>query len=311
MIDFNEGKLNSTIEKSFKIGVRYLSLVKKRFYNFLETNNHSIEDSALDAITSLFIKDGTGNLPIRKAYDNWKPPIKTEEEFNFFLHKIVANRIEQHISKLLRESDPLFNSILNSVNYLIKKNGYRKTKYFGVIYIVETGTAKISNKVISPDVFYLIPALYFYNDKNLLRNLFSYLKEETNFFPAIPLNALILKYKKLKSSGFYYPDKIDSCAKTFELNESLKKGLAAAKNKLDNSYVKKKKLTEEESQKIFNALKDICEDLVNGGVNPGLYEYLKPYYCEISMEDYKVKYHNIIEYLFKVMKSKIAEKLGQ
>ncbi|MDO8550671.1 MAG: hypothetical protein Q7S39_11055, partial [Ignavibacteria bacterium] len=264
------------------------------------------EDLAIDAIATLFTKD---DLPIKKAFDNWQPPIKTEEEFLFFLNKVVANRVEQHITQLLKESDPLFPTILNSVNYLIKKNGNAKTKYLGSIYIIESGANKISGKIINRESFDLIPAEQFSESKILLQNLFFYIKTETDFFPAIPLNVLVYRFKELKTSGYIFNDKVESPVRTYEINEFVKKGLAAVEGKLRGTYVANSKLTKNDAQKFFKALKDISEDLKDGGVNSGLYEYLKPYYEDLSVEDYKEKYHNILEYLFKVMRNTIAEEL--
>ncbi len=309
MFEFNEGNLNPHIEKSFRIAVQYLRSIHQRIYKLLNYNENTIEDLAIDAIASLFIQNGNNELPIKKAFDNWQPPVKTEEEFLFFLNKVIANRVEQHITHLLKEADPLFSTIFNSVNYLIKKNGNAKTKYLGSIYIIESGLKKINGRVINQDSFDLIPAKQFTENYMLLKNLFFYIKTETDFFPAIPLNTLVQRFKELKTSGYHFADKVESPAKTYEINELVSKGLAAAKEKLNDTYVMKKKLSQDEAQNLFKALKDISEDLKDGGVNPGMYEYLKPYFEVLSIEDYKKKYHNILEYLFKVMRSTIAEEL--
>ena len=306
MFEFNESNLNPSIEKSFRIAVHYLRSIHAKVYNLLIQNENTVEDLAIDAIATLFAKD---DLPIKKSFDNWQPPIKTEEEFLFFLNKVVANRVEQHITHLLKESDPLFSTILNSVNYVIKKNGNAKTKYMGSIYIIESGLSKITGKVINRESLDLIPASQFSESKILLQNLFFYIKTETDFFPAIPLNALVYRFKELKTSGYHFDDKIESPARTYEINEFVKKGLAAVEGKLHGTYVANNKLTKKDAQKFFKALKDISEDLKDGGVNSGLYEYLKPYYEDLSIDDYKEKYHNILEYLFKVMRNTIAEEL--
>ena len=309
MFELNEGNLNPYIEKSFKIAIQYLRSIHQRVYKLLNYNENTVEDLAIDAIAQLFIKNGDDDLLIKKAFDNWNPPIKTEEEFSFFLNKVTANRVEQHITHLLKESDPLFSTILNSVNYLIKKNGNGKTRYLGSIYIIETGTKKINGKVINQESFDLIPASQFSEDKRFLQNLFFYIKTETDFFPAIPLNALVYRFKELKTSGYHFTDKVESPARIYEINEFVKKGLAAVEGKLQGTYVANNKLTKKDAQKFFKALKDISEDLKDGGVNSGLYEYLKPYFDDLSVEDYKKKYHNILEYLFKVMRSTIADEL--
>lgn len=309
MEEFREGNLNPAIEKSFKIAVHYLRSIHRRVYTHLQYKENTIEDLAIDAIASLFIKNGSEELQIKKAFDDWQPQIKTEEEYSFFLNKVVANRVEQHLTHLLKESDPLFATILNSVNYLIKKNKNAKAKYLGTVYIIESGIWKINGKVINQNSFDSIPASEFSDDNKLLQNLFSYIKTETEFFPAIPLNALVLRFKELKISGYINSDRVESHARIYELNEFIKKGLAAVEGKLYGTYVVHKKITRKEAQIFFKALKDIAGDLKDGGVNRGLYEYIKPHFDELSFEDYKKRYHNTLKYMFKVMRSTIADEL--
>lgn len=54
------------------------------------------------------------------------------------------------------------------------------------------------------------------------------------------------------------------------------------------------------------ALNNIAIDLQDGGINIGLHKYLLDQFENASFEDYKQKYQNVFEYLFKVLKKEIA-----
>ena len=56
-------------------------------------------------------------------------------------------------------------------------------------------------------------------------------------------------------------------------------------------------------------LKSLATDLGDGGINPCLYKYLAPYISGLTKEEYQRKYHNILEYLLKQLKRKIAKEL--
>ena len=73
----------------------------------------------------------------------------------------------------------------------------------------------------------------------------------------------------------------------------------------------KEKLDYQEQKAFESALKEMASDLSDGGINPGLYHYLFPHLSGLSEIEYKTKYHNILEYLLKVMKNNIAEKLTE
>ena len=68
-------------------------------------------------------------------------------------------------------------------------------------------------------------------------------------------------------------------------------------------------LTEEFKSK--SSLEDLAKDLKDGGIAPGLYKYVLANYPGLDEQLYKEKYHNIIEYLLKVLKQQIAEQLVQ
>ena len=95
------------------------------------------------------------------------------------------------------------------------------------------------------------------------------------------------------------------------MDELVNLALESALKKLENSYTAKSKLNELESNSLRSALTDISEDMKNGGINPGLYEYLSPYINDLSKEAYKDNYHNILEYLIKVTKGVIADNLKE
>ncbi len=137
----------------------------------------------------------------------------------------------------------------------------------------------------------------------------NYLKSETDYFPAIPLNELVLRLKYLNFSGFKKPDGSLDRIIEIELDEIVNSGLDSTLDKLKNSYLITQKLSEREYKVFKKALIDMADDLKNGGVNPGLYKYLLEYWINLNMEEYQNRYHNIIEYLLKTLKENIAEEL--
>ncbi|MCZ2085293.1 MAG: hypothetical protein LC112_13585, partial [Flavobacteriales bacterium] len=172
--------INNLVEICFKIALSHLRFNYKKVQRIILRDEISLEDIAIDSITSLFERDQMGCFKnILEPFNSWQPPIKTEEEALFFLTKLVQKRADQHISHLLRESDPLFSKLADSVNYLLKKYSYRKTSYFGTIFIINSLTENISGKTIPIEEFEKLPAKLFTEKKNLLQNIFLYLNSET------------------------------------------------------------------------------------------------------------------------------------
>ncbi len=272
----------------------------------------SLDDLAIDSIARLFaISPESKKAPIQTGFLNWQPKITNEDEAIYFINKVVSNRVDQHINKPLRNSDPFFAKILTTVEHYIKKSNCKKINYFGRIYVVNENIFEITDTVINDDEFSNLPANLFLGNKDLFSKLFKYLNQETEYFPAIPLNSLVYKLKQLNAQSFVASEITASPLPQIEISEIICAGLNSTLIKLETGYVVKNKISVEDGELLKKALTDIAEDLKNGGVNPGLYKYLQSHSKELSKEEYQQKYHNILEYLLKLMRNKVGEMLEE
>jgi hypothetical protein len=276
----------------------------------LISDSLSLEDLAIDSIARLFaVSPEYNKTPIENAFHNWQPKITNDDEAIYFINKIVSNRVEQHINKILRNSDPFFKKILTTLEHYIIKSNCKKLNHFGRICVVNEDIFEITDTVISDDEFSVLPSGLFLDFRNLLSKLFSYLKNETKNFPAIPLNSLVYKLKYLNAQSFKASEITSSPLQQIEISEIVCAGLNSTLNKLETNYIAKYKISSEDGELLKKALTDIAEDIKNGGVSPGLHKYLQEYSKELSKEEYYQKFHNILEYLLKLMKNEIGEML--
>lgn len=306
----SRGELKKLVEICIKISIKYLHFVHKKLHRLLSSDEMKLDDIAIDAISSLFVPDQQSNtIVLIHSASKWESKIKTEDDALYFINKVVSKRTEQHISYLLKESDPIFSRILDTIKYRIKKQGYHKVHHLGMSYIVELEEHFEEKQWISVEEFRRLPSSVFSDHRTLFEDLFDYLRNETNYYPAIPLNALVMKLKDLRVSLFIHRDIEDSLEESMDINFILNSAYTETSNKIDSAYRSKGKLSEKDVEAMKLALKDILNDLRDGGINPGLFNYLKTYKQNLEQDDYQNRYHNILEYLVKVMRNKIAEKL--
>ena len=271
-----------------------------------------IEDLAISAIAPLFCRESENQvLPIIREFNSWQPPIQTEADALFFLNKVISGRVEQHISYLLKEADPFFAKILDSVNHLIRKGGYKKTHYLGRKYIVHSSCNKLNSKTIDTDDFQNLPFSLFKNRKTILSDILTYLENETNFIPAIPLNSLIVRLRNLNISNFKPQTSTNEVIAAFDADELVNFGLNFTIEKLESSYFSKGKLTGVETDYFKKTLETIANDLRDGGLTRGLYDYFAHQMHGLEKQTYQEKYHNMLEYLVKVMKNTIRERMAE
>lgn len=307
-----QSKLNTVIEKSYRIALKYLHYNRVRISKHISKEGITLQELAIDCIADLFVKENNDELiSIRRTFQNWSPSITSEEDCLYFINQIIANRVEQHIFKLLKEEDPFFSKLLDSVNYLVRNSGFCKIHFLGKSFITENNIENFVGCFISTDEFEKLPLALFQNKKMLLIDLFNYLKNQTDYNVAIPLNDLIKRLKHLNFSDYVVNEYSSNEFRKIEINEIVAQGFRLAMEKLSHSYVERGKLDELESKAFESALRAMAHDLCDGGINPGLYKYLSIYFNDLSETDYQTKYHNILEYLLKVMKNNIAEKLTE
>lgn len=276
------------------------------------TDKHSITlyDIATNALIPLFSRNESDELYVLKnAFRNWQPAIKTQTDAIAFLNKIIDHRVEQQISSLLKEDDPLFAKILTYVLYMAKKKGLIKKNINGTVHLKENKGKEITGSTIDSTSFQLLPVRLFLSEENMFDDILSYLKTETSFSQAIPLNQLVQRLKSFRQNEFDYMDRNANILSELAINDIVKLGLQEAINKLELTYIKKKKLSRTEGNIFRKTLTDLAEDIKEGGIHPGFYEYISLHMKNLSKEKYREDYQYILEYLYKLMKYAIAAQL--
>ena len=309
--DISQAELNRFIEKLVKIALRFVRYNSGRLKNVVnEYQCDVLEDIAIDSIIPLVTESKEQNkMVLSIQFGTWEPEIKNEEEALFFLSKVISLSVNQQISSLLREYDPFFSKILDSLNYYIKSQNYYKKNFAGKLFVVEEYFDLSLIHFVEKEQLFSAPVELFIDKKFLLQSLFVYYKKIFSSPVAIPLYDLVYRLKELSYSNEITgitPDPSES----FEINEIIKKGFANVYEKIENSYLKKGKLNENEFFQITEALKLIGNDLMDGGINPGLYYYLSETMPGLTSASYQAKYHNIFEYMVKIYRQKLVELLN-
>lgn len=307
--EISRSELNYIIELSQKFAQSYLKYRYRNFSKVLLSADLSIIELSIDAIAPLFERNEDGIfIKIKTAFKNWNPPIDSEEKALFFLNRLIGKSVEKYVSELLRQSDPFFSKIRDSVDYIILKQGYKKERIVGIVYIVEANYVKTVGSLPDTNLVFDLPVELFSVKNNILPRIFNYIKNETDKTPAIPLNALIMKIKQIwATENKFLEDRPDGYK--IEIDSILDKACLVTINKLEESYLSIGKISQYEADAMKNALHNIIYDLRDGGVIPGLHKYLIEQMPELSFENYKRKYQNTFEYLFKLLKKEISNNL--
>lgn len=304
------------VEQCSKIA---LTILHKRNESDINVFNHhglTLKDLAVDAIIPLFIRTNpNSDIPIKRSLINWDREINSDAEAHFFLFQIIGNRIEQEIAKKLKEADPFFAKILRSISHLVESGRLNKISWFGVAYITEKGKDKITQKPVDSEFIDSLPGkLFSDSNEKTIYQIFELIKKETDYFPAIPLNALIKKIKFVNGT-FLQLKNADSFTENFEeefnVNKVINDSLKSINERLDTFYLIKGKLNREETKIFKKVMVNLANDLKDGGISRGLYEYLTVYMIDLTKEDFYHKYHQTLDYLLRLLKREISQRIEE
>ena len=301
-------EVNYLIELTQKFAYSYLKHRYKNLSRTLLAEDVTLQELSTDAIAPLFERNEAGTfIRIQSSFQNWQPPIETEESALFFLNRIVAKSTEKYVSELLRQSDPFFSKILDSVNYIIEKQNYKKKQILGTTYIVKIEYIKKLGFLPDSKFIEELPDEMFFDLNKMLPVIFEYL-DKSDRSAAIPLNALVMKIKSVKADEFKLADSYSN-GNEIEIESITKKAFEVTISKMVESYLQKKKISINEAEAIKKAIENIIYDLRDGGINPGLHKYLIEHIPVMTFEEYENRFQNIFEYLFKILKKEIAVQL--
>ena len=164
--------------------------------NYLKNDDLTVDDIARDAIIPLFVKNNSDQLGICRSLETWNDKLNSQSDADYFLSRIIWRRVDQTVTKLYKQRDPIFDKILKTLNVSIKNQGLSKVRYFGTVYIMQNKGSEVIGEVVTEESFNAIKEKYFgMKHKEMFHNLFEYLLINTNFAPAIPLNLLVKRIK--------------------------------------------------------------------------------------------------------------------
>lgn len=304
-------ELNHFIEIAQNYAYTYLKYRYKNLHKTLAAEDVTLDELAIDSIAQLFERNHEGNFTkLITAFNNWQPPIETEEKALFFLNRIVAKSVEKYVAELLRQSDPFFSKILDSVNYMIEKQNYRKKQIMGTTFIIEDDFIIKIGCLPDNKFIHELPSDLLQEMNSVIPKLFHHIKDNTDYEAAIPLNALVMRIKKMKASNFNFSNKVEF-ENQMTIDSVINKALNFTVERLHESYSEKGKLSDQETCGIEKAIRSITIDIKDGGINPGLHKYFLEQFPSLTFDDYEIKYQNIFEYLYKFLKKEIADQLKE
>ena len=292
-------ELNKVIEHCFKTARFFIRLNMGKIAELSSVEDLNIDDLAIDSISGLFVRnEKKGVLNIKSSMNSWKDKIMSDKDAYFFLYKIVEMSVNQYINKILKEHNPLFSKLLDSINYQIKMGGYKKVRNVGKMFVVENDKNKKTHYLTDDELEILLQAHDQESYSYILKFIFSNTEDYEN--PAIPINQLVyILTRKINNSIDWKSFNHSHTSSAVHVDHIIELALAKISNDITKYYVIKDRLNIKEGDNLLKTIQYLSEEMRGGIKINGIGKYFLHLHPEITEEYYKERYHNILEYLVK------------
>ena len=292
-------ELNKVIEHCFKTARFFVRLNMSKIAELRSVEDLNIDDLAIDSISGLFVRnEKKGILNIKSSLESWKDNIKCDKDASYFLYKLVEMSVNQYVNKILKEHNPMFSKLLDSLNYQIRVGNYKKVRNIGKTYVVEREKNESIYYLAEEELEYLLQENNQLNHAYILQYLFKTIEDYNN--PAIPVNHLIyILTRKINNSIDWKSFNHSHTSSKVHIDQIIELSLAKISTEITKYYVVKNRLSLKEGEMLLGTLKYLSEEMKNGIKVNGIKKYFLHLNPGVSCEVYSEKYHNILEYLFK------------
>jgi len=300
---------------------RLKQLIKRGKLHF---RTSSLDLLAFDGIAELFERNNDGEFILLQNYfvDENALDQLTEEDAVHHFRSLVFTKLNDSISRFYRENDPVLSRIIRNIKSAVKKSSsINKIERFGEAFLF---TCRISER---NDHLPEIPITEFENlllndlksnwkTSAFLNSAFEILNNQKLYRKFYSLIDLALIFKRFISQGDIPIDNLSS--PDYELLQNdlkmiIEKVLKQSYLDLHNRYVSKEKLTESKFNKYFSAISMIIYDTVilSDGDVKNYFDYLSEQIPEITYEQYRTEDRIQFEYLTKLTKDAVKERLKE
>jgi hypothetical protein len=319
----NESECDLLVRVTHRLAVIRLFDLKDAGKLYVDALPFTFKTAAFDCIADLFERDSDGVfIKLAEYFTGIEYLNSISEELLVQKYSIlVVNKLNDGIFRLYHENDPFLSNLIRAIKRCaaIDKR-FKKLKRFGKIclYTCEDNERLDLLPEIPMEEFESIICSLEHKEKrmrNFLIKIFDALNQQNiyhRYYGLIDLALVIKKYISQRSPVnivSYTPEDITQEELSTVIEESLKE----AETLLNRRYVQKEKISIDDFDKYFQAIKNIILDSLYyaDGEERGYFEYLQEQLHELDHADYRNNHRQQFEYMVRVAKNHIREKLKE
>ncbi len=340
---YSPRELTEFINASRRIAASYLKYLELNGRNIRPRKSEGVnelEDVAIDCIAGLFWRNDEGEFVQFQRYfgnefNEGKEP--SEAQLISMLRRLIVKKTKQELARVFKERDPEGAKIIRNIKVAIKNS----EKYFSFkgmgrefVYLKKNAEGKnrdnvainlnegTDSKSCIPErlLFQLFLDRYSPTDSiaSMLDKIMAIVESLPNYhhYLALDLVSSIIRevtfqhvHAKLSTdiadnSPVHDMQRKEIC----HVNQQVIKSM---QNRIQKQYLDKNKITPQKADIYCSAISDFINELTQDKETDSNYKYLKRYLPHLTQKSYREQERSIFEYLVKISKKSLRNKLKE
>ncbi len=284
----------------------------------------TVESIAFDCIAEIFERDSDGSFIELEHYFSGErhPQNASSDSLMIYFRSLVFTKLNDGIFRLYRENDPVFSKILRNIkNALDKSTDIVTEDRFGIVFLHFTEREKLNTHLPDYPLDELEGELtgVFKNgdsSKTFLEKLKHIICTQSVYRRMISLFDCALLLKRASAFHKVPLDDIfsnDGSMLGQDIQSIVVKSLHNIQRDLSKRYVLSGKFTNEEFKQYFFAIEAMILDtyVQSDGSEKSYDQYLQQFMKDLSYDDYRANHRVHFEYMVKLAKKAVKERLKE
>ncbi len=334
-------ELTAFVDVSQKIAIsylKYLELNGKQIRPRRSKGINEIEDVAIDCIAGLFMRNKQGEFVQLRRYFEDKNNIQgtiSELQINSMLRRLIVKKTKQELSRIFKERDPEGAKIIRNIKVAIRNSDkYSSFKQMGREFVFPLNKdaeieADVTIDSISEIEKRIIPdkiLLHHFLDKYLpsdpisimldkIMDIVMSLPDYQKYAP-LDLIANVIREVTFQHVKERLTDDVDMKSpihdlQTEEIEKVNQDVIKDIQQKIHHQYLGRGKITPEKANVYIQAISAFIIEFTQDKTTDSNFQYLNRYLPTLTQKTYREQERSIFEYLVKVTKKTLRNKLKE
>ena len=311
---------NHLVQVSFKMALAYLhhrlrrgTLVDRQF-------GISNEDLAMDCIAELYLRDDEGRFSVLEQYFssmNWEQ--LTEEDLRIALRRLVFSKVNESLFRSYREEDPNLAKIIRNIKEAVKHDeSVSLVRHREMSWLVAgDGATTIDTLPLAPaevlEAHLTSVVCSTSNTYTVVYSFADFAAENPHYRNAYPLSAFAQALRSsFQNRTVPEAETEEIVFETIEIESAIQKAINYVRASLYGTYVRGGKI----SQSLFDTYVRAVDKILNANFTTSpdpiasQYDALSLFIPGLSKEQYMRDHRNILQYLFKLSRTRMIQYLS-